>query len=273
MLQVHVAEAGSQIELRWEAGATQSSLTEAQQQQQQHQQWQQQQQAFRLAQTLPLIPNPASQQTQTAECHSQGAQTDMPLEESHSTQTLTSAIQLLTRQTQCGPGLANFVSQSTQTPCQLQQTESTQTERLQLDSSQQTQAMLLVQATVSTQTEHHAMQQASQHTQTPALLQQHGSTQTDDVISQLTQHTQTPLLRQTPASTQTAVETADAASQCQTLDEQASPAEQRVEAMQSEMAGLQLKVQSLQGIVDIQEQQLKAAAGLSDKDAQQVNWD
>ena len=43
-----------------------------------------------------------------------------------------------------------------------------------------------------------------------------------------------------------------------------------MEALHGEVTGLQLKVQSLQGIIDIQEQQLKAAAGQSSDAQDQV---
>ena len=257
----------TQAELHLERKATLSNPTKAQQQQQQ----QQQQQASCWTQTFPLTLNQAAQQAQFVNVQSQGAQTDVRQQESCSTQTLTADIHVQSQQTQSGPGLEASKSQLTQTPLQSQQAASTQTQRHQAHSSQHTQTMLPKQKAALVQTDNHAMQQASQHTQTIVLLQQHGSTQTNDYLCQLSQHSQTHLVLQTSASTQTTVETADTASQCQSLDEQASAAEQRIVAMQGEMAGLQLKVQSLQGIVDIQEQQLKAAAGQNNSDAQQVH--
>lgn len=72
------------------------------------------------------------------------------------------------------------------------------------------------------------------------------------------------------ASAQAVVRTAEAASQSCTQAEQSSAAEQQIEALHGEVMGLQLKVQSLQGIINIQEQQLKAAAGQSSDDQDQV---
>ena len=66
------------------------------------------------------------------------------------------------------------------------------------------------------------------------------------------------------------METAEAASQWSTQAEQSSAAEQQMEALRGEVTGLQSKVQSLQGIIDIQEQQLKAAAGQSGDAQDQV---
>ena len=88
--------------------------------------------------------------------------------------------------------------------------------------------------------------------------------------SQASQQTQTPLLLQHTASAQAVVRTADAASQSCTQAEQSSAAEQQIEALHGEAVGLQLKVQSLQGIIDIQEQQLKVAAGQSSDAQDQV---
>lgn len=63
-------------------------------------------------------------------------------------------------------------------------------------------------------------------------------------------------------ATQTeAVLVADAACQSCGDHQQVSVAQQRLEEVQGEVSGLQLKVQALQGIVAIQEQQLQAAAG------------
>jgi len=64
----------------------------------------------------------------------------------------------------------------------------------------------------------------------------------------------------------------DAACQSSSHDEQASAAQQRLEEMQGEVTGLQLKVESLQGIVDIQEQQLQAAAGQTADQASKSLW-
>ena len=102
-------------------------------------------------------------------------------------------------------------------------------------------------------------------------MQQAESTQTDHIGLQASQHTQTHLLLQQRASTQTAVETAEAGSQSCTQAEQTTAAEQQIEALKGEVTGLQLKVQSLQGIIDIQEQQLKTAAGQTSGDADQVS--
>ena len=83
--------------------------------------------------------------------------------------------------------------------------------------------------------------------------------------------TQTCLIEHCQASTQTAVSSAEAACQCCSEDEQASAAQQRLEETHEEVMGLQSKVQSLQSIVDVQEQQLLAAAGQSRDQASRQN--
>lgn len=224
------------------------------------------------------------------ECRSKHVQTDMALQESKLTQTCLSAVTQHTQTVSCE---RLQISQLTQTPvllhhlastqteqheaCKAQQTEpaqsmqeaaSTQTE-YSLQEAASTQTEQSVQTAASTQTEQHT-QQASLSTQTIVLLQQPGSTQTEDMGSQMSQHTQTPLLLQHAAAAQAVVETAEATSQSDTQAEQSKAAEQQREALRGEVMGLQLKVQSLQGIIDIQEQQLKAAAGQSSDAADQV---
>lgn len=102
------------------------------------------------------------------------------------------------------------------------------------------------------------------------LVQQPVSTQTEHIGLLASQHTQTPLLLQHTASTQAVVGTSDAATQSTTQAEQASAAEQHIQAMHEEVTGLQLKVQALQGIVRIQEEQLTAAARPSSDAIDQV---
>lgn len=247
------------------------------------------------------LQQPPVQPSAVERC-SKDAQTDVALQESKLTQTCLSAA---TQQTQTVSCERLQVSQLTQTPvllnhlastqpeqheeCEVQQTKpaqsvqeaaSTQTEYssqeaawTQTEQSVQgaasTQTGHLLQEAASTQTEQHT-QQTSLCTQTPVLLQQPGSTQTEHTCSQMSQHTQTPLLLQHTAAAQAVVQTAEAACQSNTQAEQSRAAEQQVEALHEEMMGLQLKVQSLQGIIDIQEQQLKAAAGQSSDGADQV---
>ena len=269
-----------QAELKWEGQPADSTQTE-------------------LKNASHLQQDPV--QPSAMECCSKEAQTDMALQESKLTQTCLSAV---TQQTQTVSCERLQTSQLTQTPVLLHHLASTQTEQHEACTAQQAEpaqamqeaastqteqpmqeaAWTLAEQSVqeaaltqtghpqeaaSTQTEQHA-QQASLSTQTPVPLQQPGSTQTEDMGSQMSQHTQTPLLLQCTAAAQAGVETAEAASQSDTQAQHSRAAEQQGEALHGEVMGLQLKVQSLQGIIDIQEQQLKAAAGQSSDAADQV---
>ena len=227
--------------------------------------------------TAPL----SSRQTQT-EVHadqsmSEHTQTEMQAHQVISQQSQTDTLQDL--QTGLGLQLRQHLSVGTQTASQLQQPVSVQ---IQTESpcsivlSEETQTPLLLQQAVSIQTEDSlCLLQSTQQTQTEQQLQQPASTQTASVMQlsqslqtadviQHTTSTQTFVLLQQPVLTQTdAVATAEAACQSCNDSEQARASQQRLEDLQGEIFGLQLKVQSLQGIVDIQEQQLQAAAGQS----------
>lgn len=230
----------------------------------------------------------ASQQTPAVEPCSKDTQTDLALQESVLTQTCLSAVTQtclsgVTQQTQTAPCKVLQMSQLSQTPVLLLQPASTQTEWYQACKAQQTQTGQLKQEAASTQTAKslleaastqtdYELQQASQCTQTPMLLQQPGSTQTEHIASQESQRTQTPLMLLHTASAQAVVETAEAASQSSTQAEQSNAAVQQIEALHGEVMGLQLKVQSVQGIIDIQGQQLKDAAGQSSNADDQVGF-
>ena len=256
-----------QTELQWEHHAP--GGTSAPQQEKQHG-------PTAGAQTMPVLLKHALQQAEAIEHQSQAAQTDKPLLESQSTQTLTHCTTGMSQQSQTEQvEQAQQITQLTQTLLHSQQEASSQTEQPQHPQpsfTQQTQTVVQAPETASTQTDHRAAKHASQRTQTQVLQQQHASTQSHDACSQVSQQTQTASLLLLPASTQTAVEVMDAACQSCTGGEKATAAEQRLEAMQGELAGLRLKVQSLQGIVDIQEQQLKAAAGQGSSGEEQVSF-
>lgn len=210
-------------------------------------------QISQLTQTPVLLHHVASTQTEQLEaCKAQQTQPAQSVLKAALTQTEYSLQEAAWTQTE----QSVHEGASTQTEQSVQEAASTQTDQS-------------VREAALTQTEQHT-QQASLCTQTPAPLQQPGSTQTEHMGSQMSQHTQTPVLLQHAAAAQAVVETADAGSQSDTQAEQSSAAEQQVEALRGEVMGLQLKVQSLQGIIDIQEQQLKAAAGQSNDAADQV---
>lgn len=146
--------------------------------------------------------------------------------------------------------------------------------------SQHTQCIVPVQ-TVCSQTNSFSLHTVSQHTQAgtstaEASCQascsgevQHTSTQTPAAAStadagcQASNHAS--LLS---VSTQHQVQTADGCSQTLDQDEQHSQTQARLQELHDELAGAQLKVQSLQSIVTLQEQQLQTAAGYPSASAQ-----
>jgi len=254
-----------------------------------------QQPAHLLIQPEPGSQHDVSQQTLfqncTAPLSSRQTQTEVYADQSISehTQTEVQAHQVMSQQSQTGMPqdfqtglgrqLRQHMSVGTQTASQLQQQVSVQ---IQTESpcsivlSEETQTPLLLQQAVSTQTvDSLRLSQSTQQTQTETQMHQPASTQTAPVMqvsqslqtAEVLQHTTSthafaPL--QQPVLTQTdAVATAEAACQSCNDSEQARASQQRLKELQGEVSGLQLKVLSLQGIVDIQEQQLQAAAGQS----------
>ncbi|KAL0031176.1 hypothetical protein WJX77_008113 [Trebouxia sp. C0004] len=238
---------------------------------------------------------PGSQQTLFQDCtallNSRQTQPEVHADQSKSEHTQTSQLMsqqsqtdtLLDLQTELGLPLQQHVSLGTQNASQLQQQVSVQTQTESPSSvvlSEETQTPLLLQQAVSTQTvDRSCLSQSTQQTQTEQQLQQPASTQTASVM-QVSRSLQTAEVLQHTVSTQAfapgqqpvltqndAVATAEAACQSCNDSEQASASQQRLEELQGEISGLQLKVHSLQGIVDIQEQQLQAAAGQSSDQA------
>ena len=192
--------------------------------------------------------------TQTEECCLQTV-----LQQAH-----TEMFQLSDCGTQTKPCQQHLVTQDTQTAYhQLQQVSNhTQTElSVQLLASAQTQTFIpLMQGTSSQTQDALPLPQRTQQTQTKLCVSHPASSQTA-LPEQLATAAQTCMLSQHDSATQAAASLADAACQCVSEQEVVKAAQDRIGEMQGQLIGLQLKVSSLQGIVNIQEQQLLAAAG------------
>ena len=210
-------------------------------------------------------PVHVSQQTQTLTQHccsiSQAAQTEPWLGRAQQTQT--EQCQLQSRQSQAVAQAHEACSQ-TEPPARLV--------------SQHTQSTVPVQSAGSQTSSADCLQSSSQHTQASASTAevhcqtggqealQHASTQTHHASSSADACCQTSrLVGSLCVSTDTQVEvsTADQCSQTLQKDEQQIQTQARLQEMQDELTGAQMKVQSLQSIVQLQEQQLHAAASVS----------